>query len=272
MRTLLMWLLLALPAACHDSYLSRDQARAIRTIAPIVLVQDTVSVSKYWTVRTIVFDTHRTKDGKTYQVSREETTTRSNTFVSPADFRIQDDILAALGRNLSPRYEVVPFAGDAAALRGLIGTTKLHPRGKTFAEKLKETRPPGRVDAYLVVHGPSADLVIDVGESSPRSVGIGAARLGARYAYYLIDGRSFEIMAATGACLARPARTRRVRCQSGPGRRTTSGRSRPWSPRVSTSRPLCRSGRRASATSKSCGRCSSRLLTRGCRGSCATTA
>jgi hypothetical protein len=197
MRVLLASLLLLALPACTERRLLPQEAQRIHSLLLVVEPSDEVSVTSSWT-------TNGWSELNSYnaKAKRFETTVYPSgpayghgTSTLRTDLDMRERIRSVLYAQLSGRYQVDPADRRVPAVQQAVNRLG---QGDVVADAVKSAVPAGTADAILVVRGPVATLHYNYGQSVGRLERNHSAFIQADYDYFLIDGRTFSVMVATG--------------------------------------------------------------------------
>lgn len=202
MRVLLSFIVLLALVACTEQRLSPQAVQNIRSLLLVVEPFDEVAVKTRTTAttyQTLDLYNARTKRFEPVRTSQTTSSRGSGTSSFMADLDVRGRIREVLDTQLSGRYRIVPDDRRVPALTKDLGRSGLTTEGpaRLVADALKAAIPAGIADAILVVRGPAASVDYSFW-SDDRLDRTRSAFIQADYDFFLIDGRTFAVLAAIG--------------------------------------------------------------------------
>jgi hypothetical protein len=197
MRALFACLLLLALTACTEQRLLPQEAQRIHSLLLVVEPSEEVSVntSSYDAGSTaITIWNPQAKRAETVGVDSPPGTSRG-TLTRRSGLDVRERIRSVLYAQLSGRYQVNPADTRVPAIQQALNRIS---RGDAIADAVESAVPAGTADAILVVRGPVATLHYNYGQSAGRLERNHSAFIQTDYDYFLIDGRTFSVLAATG--------------------------------------------------------------------------
>jgi hypothetical protein len=200
MRALAVVILLSFLTGCVEQRVAPRQASEIGSLLLVVEPFDEIKVTTRWIElqRPREVDNPRTKRMETDLSTRE--VRQSGTTSIPIDLDLRGEIRSALQRALSGRYRLDPSDRRMPAIQESFNPLGIVVKGRAelVADAVEAAVPAGSADAILVVRGPVGSMDYDYGSTPGRRDTWAAGRVQADYDYFLIDGKSFGVIAAIG--------------------------------------------------------------------------